>query len=382
MIYLDNCATTKPREEVIDFLINSYREDFGNPSSLHNYGMKMEEKLEDARKIIARSLNVSSEEIYFTSGGTESDNIFIKGVLENTKNKKIITSKLEHSAVLEVFRYLENKGFEVVYLDCDEYGNVKLEDLKKAMDKEVALVSLIHVNNELGNINNIKKAGEIIKSINKDTLFHSDGVQAFGKIPVDLKKLGVDGYSISGHKIHGPKGVGALYIKKGTKIHSPIKGGNQEKTIRSGTENTNSIFAFSKATEIMMKNFQEEYEKKEKLRNYIVDYVKKNIDDVVINTDLKNSPSAILNLSFLYTKGEVILHFLEKDDIFISTASACSSNSPNKSNLEKLDKDKKISEGSIRICLSYENEKEDIDKFLEKLDFAVKDIRKITMRRK
>lgn len=382
MIYLDNCATTKPRKEVIEFLIETLEKDFANPSSLHNFGMKVEEKVEDARKIIASSLNVRPDEIYFTSGGTESDNIFIQGVLKDTRKNKIITSKLEHPAVGEVFKNYENKGFEVVYLDCDKYGRVNLEELDREMNDQVALVSLIHVNNEIGAINDIKKASAIIKSKNKETVFHSDGVQAFGKIPVDLKELGVDGYSISGHKIHSLKGTGVLYIKKGTNINSPIFGGNQEKGIRSGTENTSGILALGKATEIQMKNFNVEDKKKRELKNYIVDYIKENFTDYEINTPLDSSPSAILNISFLYTKGEVILHYLERDEIYISTTSACSSNSKVSSNLEKLGKSKEICDGSIRICLSYENDKADIEKFLEKLKFAVEDIRKITMRKR
>lgn len=382
MIYLDNCATTKARKEVIDFLMKTLEEDFANPSSLHNFGMKIEEKVEDARQIIGKALNVDKKEVYFTSGGTESNNIFIQGVLNNSKKNKIITSKLEHPAVGEVFKSYEAKGYEVIYLDCDKYGKVKLKDLEKEMDEDVALVSLIHVNNEIGTINDIKKAGEIIKSKNKETIFHSDGVQGFGKIPVDLKELGVDGYSISGHKIHSSKGTGVLYIKDGIKINSPIFGGNQEKGIRSGTENTSGILALGKATEIQMKNFDKENEQKIRLREYIVSYIEENFTDYEINTPLSDSPSAILNVSFLYTKGEVILHYLERDDIFISTTSACSSNSKASSNLEKLGKSKEICDGSIRICLSYENNKKDIDKFLEKLKFAVEDIRKITMRRK
>ncbi|NLD16426.1 MAG: cysteine desulfurase [Tissierellia bacterium] len=384
MIYLDNCATTKPRREVVDLMIKSLEEDFSNPSSLHSFGHRIEKKVEESRSIIAEFLNVMPEELYFTSGGTESNNIFINGAVKRNKQigNKIITTHLEHSAVGEVFKNLESDGYEVVYLSSDDNGKVDLEQLRSEMNGNVSLVSIMHVNNELGTINDIRSASEIIKSANKNTFFHVDGVQAFGKIPVDLKNLGVDGYSISGHKIHAPKGIGALYIRKGIQISPIFFGGNQEKGIRSGTENTTGIFAFGKAVEILKKNFIEEDELKDKLRNQMVNLLEKNFTDYVINTPLDNSPNSILNVSFFHTRGEVILHYLEQDEIYISTTSACSSNSKTKSNLEKLGKSTEICDGSIRICLGYENTMEDIEIFMEKLHFAVEDIRKITMRKR
>lgn len=383
MIYLDNCATTKPRKEVIEELNKSLELEFGNPSSLHSFGMKIEEKLEKSREIISDFLNVNSSEIYFTSGGSESNNTIICGLLENEKNtnKKIITTKLEHSAVLEVFKKYEQKGFEVVYLSSDEYGRVDLDQLESEMNKNVLLVSIMHVNNEIGTVNNIKKACDIVKSINKNTVFHSDGVQGFGKIPVDLKDLGIDAYSISGHKVHGLKGTGALYLKKGINISPLILGGNQESGLRSGTENTNGIFAFSKAVEILKDNFEKEYNHKNELKDKVINYIKENIDNYEINSP-EDSPSSILNVSFLHTRGEVILHYLEQDEIYISTTSACHSNRKSKTNLEKIGKSQEISDGSIRICFSYENTEDEIDIFLDKLKFAVEDIRKITMRGK
>lgn len=384
MIYLDNCATTKPRREVVDLMIKSLEEDFSNPSSLHSFGHRIEKKVEESRSIIAEFLNIMPEELYFTSGGTESNNIFINGAVKRNKQigNKIITTHLEHSAVGEVFKNLESDGYEVVYLSSDDNGKVDLEQLRSEMNGNVSLVSIMHVNNELGTINDIRSASEIIKSANKNTFFHVDGVQAFGKIPVDLKNLGVDGYSISGHKIHAPKGIGALYIRKGIQISPIFFGGNQEKGIRSGTENTTGIFAFGKAVEILKKNFIEEDELKDKLRNQMVNLLEKNFTDYVINTPLDNSPNSILNVSFFHTRGEVILHYLEQDEIYISTTSACSSNSKTKSNLEKLGKSTEICDGSIRICLGYENTMEDIEIFMEKLHFAVEDIRKITMRKR
>lgn len=384
MIYLDNCATTKPRREVVDSILRCLEEDFSNPSSLHSFGHKVEKQVEESRRIISEFLKVKETEIYFTSGGTESNNIFIRGAIEKNKNigKKIITTRLEHSAVGEVYKSLEKEGFQVIYLSSDETGKVDLDELKEKMDGEVSLVSIMHVNNELGTINDIKRARKIIKGINKNTFFHVDGVQAFGKIPVDLKTLGVDGYSISAHKVHGPKGIGALFVKSGISISPLFYGGNQEKGMRSGTENTPGILGFGKAVEILSKNFDKEEETKKKLRNLILEILKRDFKDFEVNTPLDNSPNSILNVSFLHTKGEVILHYLEQDDIYISTTSACSSNRKSQSNLEKLGKSVEICDGAIRICLSYENTEDDIIKFMDKLNFAVEDIRKITMRKR
>ena len=380
MIYLDNCATTRPRPEVIEEVSKTLSESFANSSSLHTFGMKIEEKIKESRKIVADYLNVSPKDIYFTSGGSESNNTLIKGLLDNKTCGKIITTSLEHSAVLEVYKKYEALGFDVVYLKTDNTGKADLEDLEKNMDDSVILVSMIHVNNEIGTINNIKEACKLVKSINKKTIFHSDGVQALGKISLNLKDLGVDAYSISGHKIHALKGIGLLYLKKGLSLEPLILGGNQEKGLRSGTENTSGIFSLSKAVEILKNNFEKEDDHKKILRDRVVDYIKNNMTDFEINTPLDNSPNSILNVSFLHTRGEVILHYLEQDDIYISTTSACHSNKKTKTNLEKMNKSKKVSDGAIRICFSYDNTLEEIDYFLEKLQFAVEDIRKITMR--
>lgn len=376
MIYLDNCATTKPRAEVIEVLNNSLIDNFGNSSSLHKMGLKSEEAIENSRDIISNSLGVDSKEIYFNSGGTEGNNTFLRGIKFSGSKNKVITTKLEHSSVMEVFKELKNRGLEVVYLENNEDGTVDLEDLKKNIDKNTALVSIMHVNNEIGYINDIKKCAQIIHE-NSDALFHSDGVQAFGKIPVNLRELGVDSYTISAHKIHGLKGNGAIFIKNGINVSPLILGGGQERKFRSGTTDINGIVAFSKAAEIMTKNFEKEYEHKKLLKDKVIDYCLENISDIVINTP-EYSPASILNISFKGTRGEVILHYLEQDDIFISTASACSSNSKTKNILEKMGRDINTSEGSIRICFSYENTEEEIDIFLEKLKYAVEDIRKVT----
>lgn len=381
MIYLDNCATTKPRAEVIAEIIKSLEEGFGNPSSLHTLGMRVEDKVEESREIIAKFMGAKSKEIFFTSGGTESNNIFINGAIRKNKRigKKLITTMQEHPAVGEVFASYEREGYEVIYLGSDKYGAVDLDELRSAVDENTALVSIMHVNNELGTINDIEAASKIIKSINPKTLFHVDGVQAFGKMPVNVRELGVDGYSISGHKVHGPKGIGALYIKDGLNLEPTTFGGGQEKGLRSGTENTPGILGFGKAVEILRDNFERENKHKKALRGLLVRELEA-IGDYIINTPLTNSVDSILNVSFLKTRGEVILHYLEVDDIFISTTSACSSNHKTKSNLEKLNKSLEVCDSSIRICTSYENTEDDIKYFVGKLKLAVEDIRKITMR--
>lgn len=381
MIYLDNCATTKPRAEVVDEMNLALTEYFANPSSLHSAGMKVEDKIENSRKIIADFIGAKQKEIYFTSGGTESNNIFINGAIKKNKRigNRIITTLQEHPAVGEVFANYEMEGYEVIYLGSDSYGRVNLNELEAAVDEKTALVSIMHVNNELGTINNILEASKIIKSKNPKTLFYVDGVQALGKLKINLRELEVDGYSISGHKVHGPKGIGALYVKENLNMEPSIFGGGQEKGLRSGTENTPGIFGFAKAIEVASENFEEEYNKKHKLRNLLIRELEC-ISDYIINTPLLDSVDSILNVSFLKTRGEVLLHYLEGEDIFISTTSACSSNHKVKSNLEKLNKPLDVCEGSIRICTSYEITEEDIKVFVQKLKHAVEDIRKITMR--
>ena len=383
MIYLDNCATTKPREEVVEAMTIALREEYGNPSSLHRMGMEMENKIESIRSDIAIFLNVSSEEIYFTSGGTESNNIAIQSIVKSKSKfgKKIITSIVEHSSVENVYKQYKGSEFDVVFLKCDGYGNVDLEELENEIDDETILVSFVHVNNELGSINDIKAISEIVKKKNPKTHLHVDGVQAFGKIDIDLKELNVDSYSISGHKIHGPKGVGLLYLKKGININPIVFGGNQESGIRSGTENTTSIIGLGKAVECLRVLLDDEIEHKSNLRKHLVNRIENEISDIRINTDLNNSASAITNISFLNTRGEVILHYLENDDIYISTASACCSNTKKPSSvLAKLGYDNTITEGSIRVCTSYEISIKDIDYFVDRLKLAVEEIRKITMR--
>lgn len=383
-IYLDNSATTKPRGEVVDEMCLVLREDYGNPSSLHRMGFDVEKKIESSRKVVSNYLGVSKDEIIFTSGGTESNNIAIQGIVDkySRQGRHIITSKIEHSSVLNVFKHFEEKGFLVTYLDVDECGIVDLVQLEEAITDETILVSVMYVNNEVGVVEPIAKIKDIIKQKNNNIKLHVDAVQAVGKIPINIRKLGIDSMSLSGHKIHGPKGIGALFIKKGLNINPIIFGGGQEKNLRSGTENIPGIVGLSKAVDILDNEFREEYEKLYELKSYFYKKITDEIENIRINSfiDDKSAPH-ILNISFRGIKGEILLHYLEGDNIFVSTGSACSSKGKGKSSvLSALKLSNEEIDGAIRFSFSYENTTEELDFVVEKVKNAVTDIRKITKR--
>lgn len=378
MIYLDNCATTKPRTEVVEEMMKILNTGFANPSSLHRFGMKAEEERELARKNVANLLGTSEKNIIFTSGGTESNNLAIQGILGKTvnRNKKILTTKIEHSSVLDQFKHYEQTGYDVRYIPVDRYGHID-EEFLLANVKGAVLLSLHHVNNEVGTLNDIKSIASKVRQINKDIHIHVDGVQAFGKIPFKVRDFEIDTYSFSSHKIYGPKGVGGLYIKPGTNLRSLFIGGGQEKNLRSGTENMPGIVGFGKAASIMKENFESEYNHAAQLKAYAKDKIESEFKDFEFNFDEKSSPY-IFNVGFRNVRGEVLLHFLENDEIYISTSSACSSNSGGKSHvLTELGIDNKLMEGSIRICFSYEITKADLDIFIEKLKIYINEIRSI-----
>ncbi len=383
-IYLDNSATTKPRERVIEEMMTMLKTDYGNPSSLHRMGLEAEKRVENSRSIISNYLNVSKDEIMFTSGGTESNNIAIQGTVNkySRRGKHIITSKIEHSSVLNIFKHYEDNGYSVTYLDIDEYGLIDLNQLEEAITEETILVAIMYVNNETGVMQPIERVKEIIRLKNKETKFHVDGVQAFGKINIDIKKLGADSFSFSGHKIHGPKGVGALFVKKGLNLSPIIFGGGQEKNIRSGTENTPGIVGLGASVDEMDKNFKEEHKKINQLRLYFYEQIVDNIEDIKLNgfIDDRSAPH-ILNISFRGIKGEILLHYLESDNIYVSTGSACSSKGKGKSSvLKALKLSNEEIDGAIRFSFSYENTEEELDFVIEKLKKSVEEIRKITKR--
>lgn len=379
MIYLDNCATTKPDREVVEVMMKALTDDFANPSSLHSFGLKIEKEIDIARKNAADLIGAQSDEIYFTSGGTESNNIAVHGAIEKNKRrgKKIITSSIEHASIDDQFKHYKELGYEVVYLDVDKTGAVDIEKFKKEMNEDTILVSIIYVHNELGTVNNVKEIFEIAKSVNKNVFCHVDGVQSVGKIPVNVKEIGCDTFSFSSHKIYGPKGMGGLYKKRDVKIDSLVIGGGQEKGLRSGTENVPGILGFGKACELTKRDLDKRLEHAKLIKEYLLEKLDDNLEDYKINTP-ENATNFIVSLSILDIRAEVLLHYLEGDEIYISTASACTSNGTHKSTtLKQIGLDDKYAEGTIRICTSKDTTKDDIDTFVEKLVEYVDEIRKI-----
>ncbi|NLW23364.1 MAG: cysteine desulfurase [Tissierellia bacterium] len=383
-VYLDNCSTTKPRDEVIEEMVYALREEYGNPSSLHRLGLNAEKKINAVRQNIADFLKVDRDEIFFTSGGTESNNFAIQSIINKycRMGQHIITTRIEHPSVLNVMKNYEAKGYDITYLKVDNKGLISLDELRESIREDTILVSIMQVNNEIGSIQPTWEIKRILEEKGSKALVHVDGVQAFGKIPLNIKKWGIDAFSFSGHKIYGPKGIGGLYLNKGLKLNPIIFGGNQERGLRSGTENVPGIFGLGKAVEIIQKNFDEERERVKELKSYFVDRLKGTIDHIHINGPLGDQASPyILNVSFHYVRGEVLLHYLEDKGIYVSTGSACSSRGIEKSHvlLELGLSDIEI-EGAIRFCFSYENTKEEIDYAIEQLKDSVEEIRQITMR--
>lgn len=366
MIYLDNSATTKQYEEVNKAMLLAMEECFGNPSSLHRLGMQAEKKVKEARGTIAKAMGILPEELYFTSGGTESDNTAVRGAAEAGKRagKRIITTSVEHPAVLEPCRRLEAQGYEVVYLGVDKDGIVSAEAVKAALTKDTVLVSIMAVNNETGAIMPIGDISKIIRSYNEanktNVLFHSDLVQSFGKVDIDLKLL--DMASISAHKIHGPKGIGALYVRKGVNIEPFMLGGGQEKHMRSGTENVPAIIGFAEAVRLCSENFAERIEAMNKAKSTLLKAIVENVGDIRINSPAENCAPSVLNVSFMGTRGEVLLHSLEQKGVYVSTGSACSSNHKNSVShvLKAMGLTDKEIEGAIRFSFSEFNTEEDM----------------------
>lgn len=382
MIYLDNCATTKPRKEVVDIMLKALTEDFANPSSLHSLGFSAEKKVEEARRNVAKLINAQESEIYFTSGGTEDNNIAIHGLINKNKRlgNKIITTTIEHASIIDQLKSYKNKGYEIVEISVDRNGNINLEELLENIDDNAIVLSLSHINNEIGTINNIENIIKQVKAKSKNILIHVDGVQAFGKIPVDVKSLNCDTYSMSGHKIYGPKGIGALYVKNTVKIESLVIGGGQEDGLRSGTENVPGILGLGKAAEITFNSIEDEYKHAVKIKKYLIEKINDSFNDFEFNHPENSSPY-IVSVSFKDVRAEVLLHFLEQEEIYISTASACTANGTHKSHvLEAIGIDNKLAEGTIRICISKDINEKEIDEFINALKKYVNEIREIMKR--
>ncbi len=383
--YLDNSATTKIRPEVMESIIDIYENNYGNPSSLHRLGMKIEKEINLARKYVSKVINAKAEEIYFTGGGTESNNIAILGYLSNLsvlnnseKTHNVITTKIEHPSVYNVFKQFESV-LEVRYLNVDSSGKIEISQLENNVDENTLLVSIMHVNNELGTVQDLDKIIEIIKNKNKKTKIHVDAIQAFGKIKLDIKKTLVDTMSFSSHKIHGPKGVGGLYVRSGYKINPIYFGASQEKGIRPGTENTAGIVGFGKACELICENFQVETEKLYNLKNQYGITLIQEIEDININSDLgRNGAPHILSVSFKNIRGEVLVHYLEDKGIYVSTGSACSSKTKRDNRiLKSIGLDREYVDGTIRISFGYFNSFDEIEYVVNNIKQSVKEIRMI-----
>ena len=375
-VYLDNSATTRPYTEVVDEMASVLTDVYANPSSLHSLGKKAEDRINEARSYIAGTLSCTPGEIVFTGGGTESDNLAVIGIAETYKKSgnKIITQKTEHMAVLESMHYLESMGFEVYYADVDKNGIVDADDVISHIDDKTILVSIMHVNSETGAIMPIEKIGAAVN--HRDCFFHVDAVQSYGKIPINPEKMGIDLLSISSHKIHGPNGVGALYVRKGVRLTPRIHGGKQEAGLRSGTENVAGIAGFGKAAQIKFANMDSAREHIQSLKNSLSEKLISQIDNVVINSP-DDSIYCILNVSFPGLKSEVLLHVLETKGIYVSTGSACNSKKKLSYVLKSMGIKDNVIDSAIRISLSEFNTQEEVDYTVNVLKKEVELLRKI-----
>ena len=365
-IYLDNNATTKTDEEVVKAMLPYLLENYGNPSSIYKIGRDTRKAVEEAREKVAKALNCEVNEIYFTSGGSESDNTAIKGIAHSYKNKgnHIITSKIEHPAVLETCKELEKEGFEVSYIGVDENGIINLKELEASIKPSTILISVMFANNEIGTIQPIKEIGKIAKENN--IYFHTDAVQAVGNLKIDVKELNLDSLSLSAHKFYGPKGVGALYVKKGVKFNKFISGGHQEKNKRAGTENVAGIVGLGKAIELAYQDLDKHNEKIRELRDYYVEEITKRIPYIKINGDIKKRLPGNSNISIRFIEGEGLLLNLDLKGICASSGSACTSGSLDPSHvLLAIGLPHEIAHGSLRISIGKYNTKEEIDYVIE-----------------
>lgn len=378
MIYFDNASTTKMSDAVLEKMYQFMKTGFANPSSLHSLGFDVEKEITKARKNIASALKATPDEIYFTSGGTEANNTAILGVAEAYKKRgnRVVTMRIEHPSVTDSYKELEKRGFEVVTLDVDEKGYIDINDLEEAVNEDTILVSIMYVNNEVGTVQNMEKIYSVIKSKNKNCIFHTDCVQAFGKHTINCKNADI--ITISGHKIQSAKGTGAMYIKKGVRVNNLHFGGGQEKGFRPGTENTYGIVAMGEAVDIAVKNIDKNFENVSKVRNSLLN-ITNELEGVYVNGDIENGSPYILNLSFENVKGEVLLHALENDGIYVATGSACSSRAKEKKKIVDYIVDGRGS-NAVRFSFSSENTVEEAEKVVECLKKQVPLLRRFVPR--
>ncbi len=377
-IYFDNSATTRVIAPVAEIVSKTMLEDYGNPSAMHTKGMEAENYIKDAKKNIADILKVQDKEIFFTSGGTESNNLAIIGTsfANQRKGKHIITSSIEHASVNQPMKFLEEQGFEITYLPVDRNGIVSLDALKEAIREDTILVSIMHVNNEIGAVQPIREIAEIVREKNPDTLFHVDSIQGFGKYLIYPKRWGIDLLSVSGHKIHGPKGVGFLYCREKTKIHPLILGGGQQGGMRSGTENVPGIAGIGVAAKEAYEHLEKNKEQMIRCKNRLIAGLNQ-LQDVQVNSkEGAESAPHIVSASFAKIRSEVLLHALEEQHIYVSAGSACSSNHPSVSKtLQAIGLKKDLLDCTLRFSFSAWNTEEEVDCCLEKLEELLKRLR-------
>jgi len=375
-IYLDNAATTRTDPRVVEAMLPYFTEYYGNPSSVYEFSAPCKQAIAGAREAIARSLGAKPNEIYFTAGGTESDNWAIKAAAEAyaSKGKHIITSKIEHHAVLHTCEYLEKRGFEVTYVGVDENGIIKLEELKKAIRPDTVLISIMFANNEIGTIEPIKEIGKIAKD--NGILFHTDAVQAYGHVPINVDEYHIDMLSSSAHKLNGPKGIGFLYIRTGIKMRSFVHGGAQERKRRGGTENVPAIAGYKKAVEIAMASMEEREEKERELRDYLIERVMAEVPYVRLNGHRTQRLSNNANFAFQFIEGESLLIMLDGSGICGSSGSACTSGSLDPSHvLLAIGLPHEIAHGSLRLTVSPENTREEMDFVVDRIKEIVQKLR-------
>ena len=391
-IYLDNSATTRTFDEVTEYMTHIMKDIYGNPSSRHTLGISAEAEVKKSLERLARIMKVDTGNILFTSGGTESDNLaIIGGAMANKREgMHLITTKTEHPAVLEPMKFLEEQGFSVTYLDAGADGRVNPDDLKASLTDETILVSIMNVNNEIGSVNDIREMGAIIKDYKPSILFHTDAVQSFGKFRINPKSCKIDMMSVSGHKIHGPKGVGILYVADKVKLHPLMLGGGQQKGLRSGTENVPGIAGIGLASELIYKDFDEKTDKLYELKRYFIEELIK-LPGVYVNgipqnafTDeakIRMTAPHIISASFDLIRAEVLLHALEAKGIYVSSGSACSSNKPSVSaTLQAIGLDRKLLDSTLRFSMSHSTTREDIDTTLTVLSNELPKLRKFIRR--
>ncbi len=379
MIYLDNAATTKVADSVVDAMLPYFKEYYGNASSIYQLGAKSKEALDESREYIAGTLGAKTNEIYFTAGGSESDNWAIKATADAyaRKGKHIITSAIEHHAVLHTCEYLEKHGYEVTYVGVDENGVIKLDELKAAIRPDTILISVMFANNEIGTIQPIKEIGEIAKE--HDILFHTDAVQAYAQVPINVDEMHIDMLSASGHKLNGPKGIGFLYIRKGIKIRSFVHGGQQERGRRAGTENIPGIVGLAAAAKRSFSMLEEKMKKEIELRDYLISRIEAEIPYCRLNGDRKKRLPNNVNFSFQFIEGESMLILLDSKGIAASSGSACTSGSLDPSHvLLAIGLPHEIAHGSLRLTMSEENTKEEMDYVVEQLTAILERLRSMS----